>query len=240
MKNNKLILILLAVLSLCNTVYSATVNNVKIYSASKMDVNRIICPAPVTDVIFSEEKGLVTKIVDNELFVKFPVQITINQEAQEKIVTYAEQNAELYIICEDATYNIILKPSIIPSQTIIIEADKKDTASKEILNQGKETEEILSLLIKRAIENDLPKSFQVINKNKRYDLSRGITVIYRSESIGAGYSVKEYHIYSPLETTILDTELLTFPEVNNPLAMSITSEYFLGWVRAFVIEAKNE
>lgn len=208
------------------------------YTVSKTDVNRIICPAAIKEVIFSEEKGLTSKVVGNEVFIKFPVTMIINQETLEKTTTYSSSSAEVFLVCGEETYNLILTPAKISSQTIEIQSTTQQI--NEI--NGKDTEEMLGALIGLAIENDIPGSFKTTDKNISYNLHnkfRKLDVIYRKVSKGSGYVIKEFHIYSPDEVAILPVELLSFPEVENALAVCLTSEKFKGWVRGFVIEASR-
>lgn len=208
------------------------------FTLSKSDVNRIICPAPIKDVIFSEEKGLTSKVVGNEVFIKFPVTIIVNQETMEKTTTYSNTSAEVFLVCGGETYNLILTPAKIAAQTV--ELKPKTPLINEL--KGKDTEEILGALIGLAIEDDMPGSFKTEDKNISYKINRlggNLDVIFRKVSKGGGFEVKEFHIYSPVEITMLPTELMGFPDITKPLAITLTSEKFKGWVRGFVIEASK-
>lgn len=205
------------------------------YKVSMKDVNRIICPEEITEVVFSEEKGLISKVSGRELFIKFPVTITIDQETGSKNYDYSNEDAEVFIVCGE-TYNLNLKPAKILSQTITIEPKIGQISEFK----GKDAEELLGALMTLAIERSLPVAFKVSEKNISHSLSRGdmtLNVIYKKVSVGGGYLIREYQIYSGNEITLTPLELVSFPDVTKPLAISLTSETFKGWIRGFVIEA---
>lgn len=215
---------------------SSAQDRAAVYTVSRSDVNRIICPGAVTDVIFSEEKGITSKVVGNDVFVKFPVTVSVDQETMEKRVLYGNNAAELFLVCGGVTYNTILKPADIPSQTIKIEPKEQEVNELK----GKDTEEVLGVLIGFAVDGSFPKSFRMSEHNASYDIARNggkLTVLYRRLWSGGGYNVREFHIYSGSEITLMPVELIGFPEVKKPLAVSLTAEKFKGWTRGFIIEA---
>lgn len=207
-----------------------------VYNLSMTDVNRIICTDNIKDVVFSEEKGLITKVSGKEVFVKFPVTIMLDQETGVKETVYTRDSTELFLVCGEATYSLLLKPVKIPAQTINLKAT---TSTVDIEAQSKDQEDTLTSLMKLAIEDKLPKSFKrssynVVKKIPRVDAE--LTVIYKQSFIGSGYTIKEYHIHSTKEVTLFPTELIAFKGVKNPAAALLTSEHFRGWSRGFIIE----
>jgi len=86
---------------------------------SASDVNRITCPVDITDVVYSEEKGVQIKAVGKNAFVKFLVRKLGSKEV------YSSTPADLYIVCGDKVYSIIAFPLKIPSVTVYLE-DKGD------------------------------------------------------------------------------------------------------------------
>lgn len=208
------------------------------YTVSMTDVNRIVCPDTVKDVFFSEEKGLISKVSGTDVFLKFPVTITIDQETQEKTTSYSTQAAEVFLVCGETTHSLILKPAKIPAQTIILKPEA-EPVSKMPEYRGKDEEEILAGIMKAAIEDRLPVGFKKVKKNIVTEQLRSggtLKVVYWQEHAGHGYRVKEYHLFSPVEITLLPAEAAAFKGVNNPAAILFTAETFKGWSRAFVIE----
>lgn len=208
------------------------------FNVSMTDVNRIVCREAVKDVFFSEEKGLVTKISGNDLFVKFPAAVVIDQQTGDKTTKYSNTPAELFLVCGDTTYSLVLKPTGIPARTIMLKS-KSSTVDKSAEFKGKDEEEILSALMKAAIEERIPEGFKETIKNTAWDTQRSgvnVRIVFYREYSGSGYTVKEFRIYSPVRITILPPEVIGFHYVSNPAAAMLTSETFSGWSRAFVIE----
>ena len=210
----------------------------KTYTVSMTDVNRIVCSDVIKEVFFSEEKGLISQVSGTDAYIKFPVTITINQETQEKITSYYDKNAELFIVCGNQTHSLNLKPAKIAAQTIYLENSSLPIAETPEF-EGKDEEEILAALMTAAIENDLPSGFKKMKKNvQRIENRKGtkLKIIYSAEYVGHGYFLREYHLFSPTELTILPVEVASFQEVVSPAAVLLTFEKFKGWSRAFVIE----
>ncbi len=227
------------VISILFTLYAMPALCADVYSVSKSDVNRFVFPNDVEDIIFSEEKGLITKTVGKELFVKFPVQIAIDQNTQESTITYADKNTELYVIAGGVTYNFVLQPENIASKNITIAS--LEEPEPIIVQEARDSEELLANLIKVAIENDYPKSAkqQEINKTTKQMKGNVELIIVHSKSTAiSDFIIKEFHIYAPENVTLLPAELVSFDGVSNVLATSILAEQFNGWVRAFVVERK--
>jgi len=212
------------------------VSDNKIYKVSMTDVNRIICDDAISEVIFSEEKGLITKVSGNEVFVKFPVTIIIDSVDGTKETLYSDSSAEVFLVCGNSTHSLILSPAKIPAQTIsLISA----VNTNSIDGGSRDEEELLSELMILAIEDRIPASFkdEIFNDVKR--LNRGdveLTIIKKRSSIGQGYTISEYHLHSSKEVTLVPTELISLAGVSNPAAILLTAETFSGWARGFVIE----
>lgn len=206
------------------------------YTLSRSDVNRIVFPAEITDVIVSEEKGLIRKAVGTDLYIKFPVVTQIDQETGAKQTTYSELPAEIYVVTNNAvTHKLLLVPAKTDSKVIEIAPDVTEIPELK----GKDIEELVGSLFSLAIEGTLPKAFKVSDKNESYKIRRGnhdLTIVYRKVSEGGGYRIREFHIYSPISMSMLPEELAGFRQVESPVACVLTSEQFSGWVRGFVME----
>ncbi|MGB9811625.1 MAG: TraK domain-containing protein, partial [Dictyoglomus turgidum] len=94
---------------------------------SSSDVNRIVCPVDIKDVVYSEEKGIQVKISGKNAFVKFLIKKLAGKEI------YSNIPADLYVVCGDNVFSIIAFPERIPSVTVYLE-DKKGKI-KEILEK---------------------------------------------------------------------------------------------------------
>jgi len=72
-----------------------------IVQLSNRDINRIVCSGPMSDLIFSEEKGVTGHFAGNNAFIKFKA------EELNGLLTYAETPSELFVVCNGAVYTLI-------------------------------------------------------------------------------------------------------------------------------------
>jgi len=93
---------------------------------SNMDINRIVCPGSMSDLIFSQEKGMTGHFSGNNAFVKFKIE-DINGE-----YFYADEQSELFIVCNNTVYTLIVTPTDIPSVTLRLASPKGDYFQKNI------------------------------------------------------------------------------------------------------------
>ena len=63
---------------------------------SNSDINRVICPVDIKDVIYSEEKGLAVNLSGKNAFVKF---LVVKKDGKEM---YSMTPSELYFVCDGA------------------------------------------------------------------------------------------------------------------------------------------
>ena len=213
-------------------------SSTKVYTISRTDVNRIICDDEISEVIFSEEKGLITKTSGKEVFIKFPVNIIVDAQDGSRETIYSDDTAEVFLVCGNTTHSLILKPSNVPAKTITLV--EEGLSSKRVHDgDSRDEEELLANLMVLAVNEEVPKTFkkEVINKLERF--KRGdveITFIKKNKYVGQGYTISEYHIHSSSEVTLLTTELISFSRIVTPAALLLTAESFKGWIRGYVIE----
>lgn len=122
---------------------------------SSSDINRIVCPVDIKDVIFSKEKGLSVKIAGRGAFVKF----LITKKEDKEI--YSNTPSELFVICGNDVYSLIVIPKRIPSQTIRLSSGKLEKIKKNIsLMEGLPFEK------KVTVKNDSPHdSLHIMEKD---------------------------------------------------------------------------
>jgi len=85
------------------------------------DFNRIQCPGPVQDVVFSREKGLKVKYSGNNAFIKFQYLLKDGKQL------YAKNPVELNVLCDGEVYRIIAVPrSLAASPKIRLSSGKKE------------------------------------------------------------------------------------------------------------------
>lgn len=201
---------------------------------SNMDVNRFVCPYPITDVVFSQEKGIIVKVTDRNAFLKLPVLVkTVDGVETER--KYYSEKSEIFIMCGGNVYTLILQPSKIQAQTIYLTDTKGDMKqSYEYVKNNRYEDLVLNLI--NAIANDRPeKGFAIKKVFKDYQY-KNIDFTLSKIMVGGGFKVKEFVIYSKNKVTIENLDLLNLPEVENPKAVAVFDNEFVGLTKGYIVE----
>lgn len=166
---------------------------------SNRDVNRITCMGgrPVKDVVFSNEKGVTTKIEGSNVFVKFQVR----QESMTEKVEFIEHDTELYVVCgkDSEIYSLVTKPSAIPAQTVqLLDTEKKRVEQNVSLFQGMSFEKQILTIMKQAYTGEYPASYEIDLVGRTFNVfeKSGVQVeLVRVVNVtGEGLRVKEYDL----------------------------------------------
>jgi conjugal transfer pilus assembly protein TraK len=225
---------------------------------SSSDVNRVVCnEGPVKDVIFSQEKGLLTKIVGNSVFVKY-------QAAQDSIsseITYAKVPTEIYIVCgDDSVYTMIATPKVMPPQTVQLSKGEEEKIKKNLaLFEGQPLERKVNTIIKAAYRDEVADSFEVLpEKGKRvkvaFDRKQTADSVFNFINIsmrrtivvpGEGLELREFVLTKKdnVEGNVqLHEKFFLKPEFGmRPVAISLSKHMVADEpVRLFVVQKKNE
>jgi conjugal transfer pilus assembly protein TraK len=160
---------------------------------SSSDVNRVACPQEqqIQDVVFSQEKGVKVKYSGPNAFIKFLFTV------RNGVNNYATSPVEFYIVCGENVYNLIAAPKRIPSQTIRLSSGKlKSIKQNASLMGGLPIEKKTALLIKLAVTDTLPESFEVATPNRRFKIFKGLKIILKRTVLvdGEGLRLKEYYV----------------------------------------------
>lgn len=201
---------------------------------SNMDVNRIVCPYPITDVVFSQEKGIIVKVTDRNAFVKLPVIVkTVDGVETEK--KYYNAKTEIFVMCGGNVYTLLLRPAKIQAQTIYLTDTKGDMKKSYEYVKNNKYEDLMINLID-SLSNDKPeKGFVIKNVFKNYR-HKNIDFTLSRIMVGGGFKVKEFIIYSKNKVTIENLELLNLPEIVDPKAVALFDNEFIGVTKGYVVE----
>ncbi|MEN6317926.1 MAG: type-F conjugative transfer system secretin TraK [Syntrophaceae bacterium] len=214
---------------------------------SASDVNRVTCVnGAITDVIYSQEKGLYVKYSGKDAFVKFQV-ISMGDR---KNLSYSATPTEIYFVCGDRVYSIIALPKRIPSQQVRL--------SNAVMNRIKHNKEFfadmpyeqrLTTIIQRTYKDEFEDSWTVAGVNKTIDAFRNYRVTHFRNVVidGEGVILKEYHVrYTDkqypeggrLEEKMFLNKELTQNTIAIALDKTIVKPNEL--VRLFIVESKCE
>lgn len=207
---------------------------------SSSDVNRIVCNGDIRDVIFSKEKGLKAQAAGKSLYVKFFL-----KEDEVGKIKYATKPVEMYVVCGENTFNIILFPQKVPSQTIRLQSGSAERIKKNTsLFAGLPYEKKIQTLIKNAYDEDYPESFQVVKKMEEVKAFRDIKVfltkVIRVE--GEGFAIKEFLLLPGIDIEVSEQSFLGKDFSTAPVAVSLETLKLQRGVksRLFVIERTPE
>lgn len=190
---------------------------------SNVDINRVVCPYTIKDVVFSKEKGLSVKIEGRNAFVKFLMK---KDPVSDKYIP-SDTPTELYVVCGDDVYNIIAIPKSVPAKTVFLSTGKKEKIQKnQEMYRGMAYEEKIVDIVRKVYTDRIPSSFDVIKKNEKVQpVYEGLEITEIREVVieGEGIRVKEYLLKNTGQTEMtLKEEDFLRPEItSNALAISI-------------------
>lgn len=210
---------------------------------SSSDINRFVCPVDIKDVVYSKEKGVNVKITGKDAFVKF---IVLKKQDGEK--AYSVLPTEMFVVCGDDTFQLIVYPKRIPAQTVRFSTgkDKKIKANHELFS-GLPFEKRILKAIKDVFTENAPDSFAITRYDKRIGRFKEVDIIHRRsfDIEGEGLRVLEYEISlkEGIKQFKLNEKLFIKKEFSeNPVAISLEKHVLRpGDVsRLFVVEQRQE
>jgi len=252
MRGNKLLLAVLLMLGLAVPVLAADSGEddplVVVFpehttkvNLSSTDVNRFVCPGPIKDVMFSQDKGIKVKIAGENAFVKFQAL----KKGQE--VLYSKTPSEFYLVCDEDVYSMIGMPRQIPAQTVRLSSGLKKKIEENLsLFAGLPLEKKVLKLVKQAYTRDLPESYTVHRLGKQMDLYNQVWLVAKRDILveGEGLGVREYVVSlknGEGQWRLSEKDFLRSSLTQNPLAVAI-EEPLLGpgdSTRVFIVERRN-
>jgi len=208
---------------------------------SNTDVNRLVCPDRIKDVVFSQEKGVKVKITDGNAFLKFQV----IKKGEEMI--YTEVPSEFYVVCGGDIYSLVGMPQRVPAQTIRLSSGKKQKIQQNLsLFNGMPLEKKILTLIRQTYTDQLPESYEVRVVNRQIDIFPALWMSFTREIVveGEGLAVREYRVSlkSGMEQIrMTEQEFLRSELTSQPLAVAV-DELLLSdgrHSRVFVVERRD-
>jgi len=168
-----------------------------VVNLSSTDVNRVTCMQGEgeVNVVYSAEKGMITKVVGRDIFIKFNV-IKKTENGKETNV-YTTVPTEMYIVCGGEVYSLVAVPQRIPSQMVKLSTGKKETIKKNLsMFAGIPFERKIIDIVKYVYTDSIPESFTVEVVKKPVDLFNEIgLVLERVVKVeGEGIEVKEFSV----------------------------------------------
>lgn len=209
-------------------------------AVSNHDINRIVCPGQMNDLIFSKEKGLVGHFSGGSAFIKFKVE---NDGGE---YTYASEPCELFVVCDNVVYSIIAQPEDIPSVTRRLASPKGKTFKKNIAHYKNMPLEKQALqIIREAYNETYPTSYRVAESKKEIALSPDFstTLIQSVDVDGVGLQMKKFQVTSKATGKIqIEEQDFLSPAVSDSILAVAVEDHTLNpgeSTRVFVVEKKE-
>ena len=212
-----------------------------IVQLSNRDINRIVCSGPMSDLIFSEEKGITGHFSGNSAFIKFKA------EEFNGLLTYAETPSELFIVCNGAVYTLIAEPQEISSVTLHLAAPAKDVFKKNIDHyKNMPLEKQVLQIIKEGYEGGYPSSYKVSNADTLVPLCGDLSVnlMQTVDVEGVGLRLKQFKVASTKNETmeLQEKTFLSLGISQSILAVAIEDQVLNTGeaTRVFVVEKREQ
>lgn len=173
-----------------NPVLPEIVNQVVL---SNTDVNRIACPGPVQDLIYSTEKQVEASYWEKDVFIKF------KKAKRGTDVLYAADPTEFFIRCEDTVYNIVATPQQVSAVTLRLASPRRQQIESNVSAfAGMGLEEKILKLIKQAYRGEIPEDYTQEKRNDFVNLSQDLIVTKKLviKVEGEGLILTEYQARS--------------------------------------------
>jgi len=208
---------------------------------SNMDINRIVCSGPMTDLIFSQEKGMTGHFSGNNAFIKSKIEDMGGE------YIYADEQSELFVVCNNTVYTLIVTPMDIPSVTIRLASSKGDSFRKNIAHYKNLPLEKQALqIIREAYDGAYPSSYRVSEPAKVESLSPDLEVTLTQvvDVDGAGLRLKKYSVRSLVQDPVtLDEKLFLSSSVSGSILAVAIEDHSLNagqTTRVFVVDQKEQ
>ena len=212
-----------------------------IVQLSNRDINRIVCSGPMSDLIYSEEKGITGHFSGNSAFIKFKAEELDGQ------LTYAETPSELFIVCNGAVYTLIAEPHATSSVTLHLAAPAKDVFKKNIDHyKNMPLEKQVLQIIKEGYEGGYPSSYKVSNADTLIPLCGDLSVnlMQTVDVEGVGLRLKQFKVASTKDETmeLKEETFLSLVISEAILAVAIEDQVLNTGeaTRVFVVEKREQ
>ncbi len=207
---------------------------------SNIDINRIVCPGPMSDLIYSQEKGMTGHFSGNNAFIKFKIEDVGGE------YSYADEQSELFVVCNNTVYTLIVTPMDIPSVTIRLASPRGETFKKNIEHYKNLPLEKKALqIIREAYGESYPSSYRVSQPAKMESLSQDlqVTLIQVVDVDGVGLRLKKYAVKSLTQPQILieEKDFLSSSISQTILAVAIEDHSLNSGqtTRVFIVDQKE-
>lgn len=208
------------------------------------NVNRVVCPVDIKDVVYSEEKGVQVKIAGKNAFIKFLIKRIGNKEQYSNIPT------DIYVVCGDRVYSMIAFPKKQPPVVVYLKDKGEKVKSAVDKYASLPVEKRIVNIVKAFSNNTPPEEAEFYPDKKVYKLYDGLRIVEKGRYVlvGEGMQVRVIDITAENVPTganyveIQEKDFLRVEITQTPLAMSLDKLrlYKGDTARLLVIEKSKE
>jgi conjugal transfer pilus assembly protein TraK len=231
-------------LALCGSAYAETGIPPEVPTMvefSNKEINRIVCSGPISDLIFSKEKGLTGHFTGNNAYIKFSIEELNGKRS------YAGEPSELYVVCNGATYSLVANPSDREAATVRLAPPKSDGVNKNIsLFKNMPIEKQALKLIKEGYAGTYPSSYKVTeNKPIGISLCPDLEVVPK-ESVdvdGVGLRLEIFQVTLLNAEMDIDEKIFLSGRISDSILAVAIEDHKLksgDRTRLFVVEKKEK
>jgi conjugal transfer pilus assembly protein TraK len=185
---------------------------------SNKEINRIVCPGEISDLIFSKEKGLTGHFTGNSAYIKFSIEEMNGKR------TYASEPSELYVICDGSTYSIVANPIGKQPATVRLAPPKSADVDKNIaIFKNMPLENQIIRLIKDGYAGSYPSSYK-LSETSPAKISLPDLDMKEKERVdidGVGLRLKIFQVVALADKEIEEKTFLTNQISDSIIAISI-------------------
>lgn len=212
-----------------------------ILETSLKDVSRLVCFSEIEKVIYSKEKGIEIKTSGRNAYIKNLPKESINPTTGRLSVEYDSKPKELYVICAEKTFSLILIPQDIPAVTAYLQSSHADTDKALTHEKSSTYEDTILSLLKSAYYENIPPGYEVSEINKPIKEFQEVQIVHAKDYTGVMYQIAEYIFLARTEITIDEKTVLDTIKPANPLAVSIVSLYLRpgDQTRVFIVRRQK-
>ncbi len=217
---------------------------------SNTDLNRVVCSnGEITDVLYSQEKGIRVKTAGSDAYIKFMMQEPQTPDERPERVTVP---SEFYLVCAGETFSFIGKPEPVPSKTIYLVSERAGIEEGKESFRSDPVDEAITKIIRTIFLDTVPPSW-----NQQRDSGFRRLVLPTSRGTldlqeiggwhipGTGVTAHLFHVQEieRQEMQVMERDLL-FPEITtNPIAISIEDNLLspkMPATRAVILERLSD
>jgi hypothetical protein len=182
---------------------------------SLKDVTRVVCFTNITRAVYSKEKAMEIKTVDRNAFIKNLPKEVVDPTSGRTATEYDSRPKELYLVCGDKTFSLLLIPKDIPANTIYLKSSYVEKEKAVSFEKSNDYEDTILKLVSSAYFENIPDGYDVEDIDKVSKEYQEIRLVHKRNYTGIMFQVQEYIVIAKKELNINEITILVYcPLIN--------------------------